>query len=183
MKTLERGLFSGCAAPFVPGEGAVCGEAGGMGGGVVACRIQTLNRSEEFSSPPRTWMHPPCSLLAASERGGAQYQPSFPPFLSSRLLSRTAVTTPSTQDVLLQPPIPPRPRTHTAFSPSSSSSAAAAAVFFLSSPLAGFPVPFFLLHGSAQLLNFSHHRPLTNIPHHRALRLAARLPATLTLSF
>lgn len=41
---------------------------------------------------------------------------------------------------------------------------------------------FLLLHLSAQLSNFSHHRPLTNILHYEALLLAAYFATMLTLS-
>lgn len=153
----------------------------GWGGGVewvagLACGIQTLkNRSEERSPPPpRTWM------------------PSLPPAASQRTINPLLL--PSRY---LHPPTPPPPtlprRSHRAANrserpgrpppPPPASSLRLhflhllplPTVFFLSSPLLSSPLLSpcrLLLHGSAQLLNFSHHRPLTNIPHHRALRLA-----------
>lgn len=55
-------------------------------------------------------------------------------------------------------------------------------LLFLSSLVSSADPSFLFIDGSAQLLNFSHHTTLTNIPHKEALLLAAYFGSTLTLS-
>lgn len=105
--TLRGASFLGVLCLLCQERVLFAGKLGELGGGVVACRIQTLNRSGGVFLSPSHLDAPSVFSRCALRARGAQYQPSFPPFLSSRLLSRTTLTTPSTQDVLLQPPLPP----------------------------------------------------------------------------